>query len=79
MDNENGHQMHVLGKEGDTRVIWDPANETEVSNARRTFKELIGKGFAAFSVGNLGAKGKKIDEFDPDQAKIIFTQPMAGG
>lgn len=65
---------------GDTKVIWNPRDEDEVTNARRTFDELVGeKRFAAFRVRERGARGEQVTEFDPDAEKLIIVPPMAGG
>lgn len=73
-------EMAVMGRSGDTKVIWDADNETEVENARRTFKELTGKGFAAWSVkGRNGDKDHRITEFDPEAERVILVPPMVGG
>ncbi len=72
-------EMRTLGREGDVKQVWDPANADEVAAARRVFDDLRGKGFLAFAVKRAGEKGKQIREFDPDAGKIILAPPMAGG
>lgn len=72
--------MSVLGKEGDTKVIWNPDNRDEVDQARSTFDNLKRKGFTAFSVkGKDGEKDQMIHEFDPQAARIIMVPRVAGG
>ena len=72
-------EMSVLGMEGDTKVIWDSEKEDEVENARKTFNELTKKGYSAFSVKKLGAKGNRLDKFDPEEEKMILTPALQGG
>lgn len=72
-------ELATMGRQGDTKLMWDPANEPEVENARRTFDDLRGKGYLAFAVKTKGAKGEQIRAFDPDASKIIMAPPMAGG
>ena len=73
-------ELSVMGRRGDTKIIWDPGNEDEVANARRTFDDLVGrKRFLAFRVAARGSKGEQIREFDPDAEKLIIAPPMAGG
>jgi len=73
-------QLAVMGREGDTKIIWDPGSKDEVKNAKRTFDELIGKGFMAYAVNKADAsKGKQVREFDPKAEKLILAPPMAGG
>lgn len=72
--------MEVMDPTGDTKIIWDAANEDEVENARRTFDDLKKKGFIAYSVkGKNGKKGEIIREFDPDAERLIMAPPMQGG
>jgi hypothetical protein len=72
--------LEILDSTGDTKVIWDADNADEVAAAKAQFDALKKKGFAAFKVkGVTGAKGAKIDEFDPDAEKMILVPPMAGG
>lgn len=73
-------EMAVMGKEGDTKLIWDRRNEDEVANARRTWDELVGrKRYLAFAVKKDGDKGEQIREFDPEAERIILVPPMKGG
>ena len=74
-------EMAIMSRrEGDTKVIWDKANADEVANARRMFDELVGKGFAAFSVkGKDGEKDQRIRAFDPAAERIILVPAMQGG
>jgi len=72
-------ELRILGKEGDTKVIWDPENRDEVKAAREQFDALKGKGFLAFEVKNKGDKGSEIKKFDPEAGKIILTPPIMGG
>jgi hypothetical protein len=71
--------MHVMDRSGDTKIIWDPDNEDEVANARRTFDDLRKKGYVAYNVAPRGAKGEVIREFDPAAEKLIMAPPMVGG
>ena len=71
-------QLMVMGRKGDTRVSWDPANPAEVEEAGKTFKTYRGKGFAAFRTTKRG-KGDLITEFDHLAKEILFVPPIAGG
>lgn len=72
--------MAVLGKEGDTKTIWDSDNPDEVEVARKTFNDLVGKKkYLAFAVKKDGDKGERISEFDPKLGKMILVPPMQGG
>ena len=73
-------EMRILGRRGDTKVIWNTANDDETKAAKRQFKDLVKKrGFAAFRVNDDGSQGERIREFDPQAGKLIIIPPMAGG
>jgi hypothetical protein len=72
--------MAIMDKTGDTKVTWDPRNEDEVANARRTFADLRKKHFLAFRVNAKdGSKGEQTTEFDPNQAMYIMVPAYVGG
>jgi hypothetical protein len=72
--------MSVLGREGDTKTIWNPDNPDEVAAAKATFDQLVGKkGYLAFTVKKDGEKGERITEFDPKLGKVILVPRMVGG
>ena len=74
-------QISVLGKEGDTRLIWDKTKPAEVQAAREMFDSLKAKGYLAFSVVEkaVGDKGEQLTKFDPNAEKIIMAAAMQGG
>lgn len=73
--------MAIMGKMGDTKVIWDKDNEHEVAAARAQFNDLVKKHkFSAFyATGKEGKKGEQMTEFDPDAERCILIPRMAGG
>lgn len=77
-ENMNG-EMSVLGREGDTKIIWDSENLDEVEHARKSFDELTKKGFSAFSVKRDGEKGGRLAKFDAEEEKMILTPALRGG
>lgn len=76
-----GHgAMAVMGKEGDTKYIWDKNNAAEVDVARTTFNGFVkDKKYLAFKVNDKGDKGEQVREFDPNHERYIFAPPMVGG
>jgi hypothetical protein len=72
-------EMAILDRTGDTKIIWDSANEDEVEEAKRTFKNLKDKGYAAYSVNKKGDKGEVMKKFDADAERIIMAPPLQGG
>ena len=71
--------IKIMDGTGDTRLTWDADNDDEVTAARKTFKELTGKGYAAFSMKKNGEPSVKVTEFDPWSEKIILVPPIQGG
>ena len=72
-------ELAILGREGDTKVMWDPSNRDEVGVARRTFSDLKKKGFSAFRVMPDGEQGEQVREFNPEDEKIIMVPALQGG
>ena len=73
------HAPHVKVQPGDTKLIWDPGNATEVEAARSTFDSLRAKGFMAYRVTGLGNKGEVLQRFDPSVEKMILAPAPRGG
>lgn len=72
-------EMSILGREGDTKLIWSSENADEVAQARKTFDELTKKGFSAFTVKRMGGQGERITKFDPEEEKMILVPQLHGG
>jgi hypothetical protein len=72
-------EMMELDRTGDTRIQFDKSNAVEVSAAEKRFKELKGKGYAAFGVNKKGDKGVLMSDFDPAAERILFVPPLVGG
>ena len=72
-------ELRILDKSGDTKILWDSAQDDEVDAARRTFDDLKKKGYLAYSVDKKGNKGEVIKKFDPDAEKIIMSPALVGG
>lgn len=73
------HELAVMDRTGDTKLIWDSDKPDEVENARRSFNELKKKGYGIFHVDKSGEAAKRMHEFDPDAEKLIAIKPIAGG
>ena len=73
--------MEIMGKEGDTKAIWDKNNPDEVEAIRKQFDYLVReKKYVAFHVTDKdGNKGEQMRTFDPKAERIIFVPPMVGG
>lgn len=72
-------ELSILDRTGDTKIIWDSAQEAEVDAARATFDDLKRKGYLAYTVNKKGDKGEVIKKFDPDAEKIIMSPALVGG
>lgn len=73
-------EMAIMGKEGDTKHIWDKTKPVEVEAAKQLFDTFIKKGYTAYSVaGEKGDKDKQVREFDPNAERYIFVPPVQAG
>jgi|SRR5688572_8941743 len=70
----------ILGKDGDTKVIWDKSKPDEVEAARDLFNKLRAKNYLAFKVtDDKGTQGEQVREFDPKVERMVFTPQMQAG
>jgi len=72
-------ELSVLDRTGDTKIIWDSAQQAEVDAAEAMFDSLKKKGYAAFLVTKKGDKDELIKKFDPKAEKIIMVPQLVGG
>ena len=75
------HVLHITDENGDTRIMWDPANRDEVATAKAAFKKGQDKGMMAYSVDpdSGGRTGAVIRHFDETAGKIIMVRQTRGG
>jgi hypothetical protein len=73
------HQLNVLDRSGDAKLVWDTANSDEVEAARTMFNTLLKKGYQAFSVNPKGNKGEFLRTFDPEVGQMIMSPRLVGG
>lgn len=71
------HVLRVLDARGDTQMNFDPQNPAEVADVEMRFRELMGRGFAAFDVSTM--PGRVMRTFDPQASEVIVTPRFAGG
>ena len=73
-------EMAVMDRTGDTKIMWDPENPDEVSAARATFDDLVGrKKMLAFNVTKKGKQGEQLCALDPTGEKLMITPALQGG
>ena len=68
----------VMDHTGDTRHVFDAADEIALAEAENRFKELTGFGFTAAKRTGLG-KSELIREFDPTAEETLFIPRFKGG
>lgn len=71
--------ISVMGRSGDTKIVWNPENTDEVEAARKAFKQYRDKGFMAYRAKAFGKKGEQIFDFDAEAESIVFVPPIKGG
>ncbi len=66
---------------GDDRLTWDRRDFSAIQEARRTFVDLVKKGFKPFRVGLDGKKTNAVmQEFDPVAQQVLFIpMPVVAG
>jgi hypothetical protein len=73
-------KMHILGRQGDNQVIWDPQNALQTEAVRAAFNGKIADGFTAFRVGPGGLNdAEQLAEFDPHAQRIVLVPQIVGG
>lgn len=78
LDDEVG-AYGVMGKEGDTKHMWNPKKPEEVKEARLLYETLTKAGYRAFQLQLGGRRGTQLKEFDEKAKKVLFVPPFAGG
>lgn len=76
---ETKHELCILDRTGDTKIVWDSTKKDEVDNVKEQYDKLKKKGYMAYSVKKNGEKGELLHEFDPEAEKIILAPRMVGG
>lgn len=69
----------VLDKTGDTRLVWDPNDERDVTEARKAFEEAKRQGKTIYRVGDDAHPAAVMHEFDAKAGKFIAVMRMKGG
>jgi hypothetical protein len=73
--------IHTLHQDhGDIRKIWDPDDEDDAADARRSFRDLKAKGYAIYRAeGKKGDRGEVMRDFDPRAGRLIAVKQNRGG
>jgi len=73
------HTLSILDHTGDTRIEWNPADETEVAIARAAFEKGKAERRLAYRVTDEGGNGEVMREFDPEARAIVMAPQTVGG
>jgi hypothetical protein len=71
--------MKILSDKGDERLTWSMYDRKKVQSAEEKFKDLLSKGYKAYSVTDSGKKKVRVTEFDMDAQEVIMIPPTSKG
>jgi hypothetical protein len=72
------HTQIVMDRKGDTRHVFDPADDAAVKRAMERFAELTRQGYIA-AKRTANGTSEKIKAFDATATETLFVPPLAGG
>ena len=72
-------EARIMGRRGDDRFTWDPANLEEVAVVRAKVDAAIKAGAMAFRATPDGSPGERIRAFNPEYERIVIVPALAGG
>ncbi|MGE3702670.1 MAG: hypothetical protein AB7G08_28470 [Hyphomicrobiaceae bacterium] len=73
------HLQIVMDRSGDTRHVFDPADQKAVKDAEQRFHDLTGKGFRAVALWKDGVPGVLLNQFDARAEETLFIPQLQGG
>ncbi|HKD26584.1 MAG TPA: hypothetical protein VKC66_11875 [Xanthobacteraceae bacterium] len=68
----------VMDNSGDSRFEFDPADGAAISEAMERFQVLTALGYTAAEWTGPGTS-RKLTEFDPTAAEVLFIPRLVGG
>lgn len=71
------HLMRILDATGDSRLSYDPSDDSSVAEMEERFNRLMERSFVAFDVST--QPGRVITKFDPNASEIIVSHRFVGG
>lgn len=72
--------IELLDHSGDTKIMWDTNNPSEVEVAKAAFEAHAKKGGLAYKAeGKEGDKGEKVKKFDSTLGRLILVPQLVGG
>lgn len=69
---ENKRCFRILSQNGDDIIVWDRRVAAQVKQAYKKCKELLDKGYTAYTIMRDGSRGHKITEFNPALQEILM-------
>lgn len=69
--------IRVLDDNGDTRLVWNRRDQSEVDEARIKFDEYLKKGHRAYVCRSDGTKGRRVETFDAMMEELILMEKRA--
>ena len=79
LDEQRSSELIILDHSGDTKVMWNRGEPTEIAAARAMFSSLKAAGYMAYKTDRKGDKGDVVREFDADAERLIMSKPIVGG
>lgn len=71
--------LKILGPEGHTEMVWDPADEDTVVVVRERFDELVRRNYLTYRTDPGLEASELIRSFDPRAHRITAIPPIRGG
>lgn len=72
-------EMSIMDSSGHKQLKWNTDNQDEMTLAKETFDNLIGKGYSAFASKEKTGEKHLISEFDSTMEELIMVPRNVGG
>jgi len=72
-------EMSIMDRSGHKQLKWNTDSQDEMTMAKETFDNLIGKGYSAFASKKKMETKHLIREFDPTMEELVMVPRNVGG
>jgi hypothetical protein len=72
-------EMSIMDSSGHKQLKWRTDRQDEMTTAKETFDNLIGKGYSAFASEKKMEAKHLIREFDPTMEELVMVPRNVGG
>jgi hypothetical protein len=72
-------EMNVMDSSGHKQLKWNTHRLDEVAAARKTFDNLVTKGYSAFGSEKKQEPKHLIKNFDPEMEEVVMVPRTVGG